>query len=202
MLVKFLPYGKKIKLVRVFGYLLRQVALHGRKRGLKVGDSLSVSLIQVGSKPVEKSITSPIVFPCFSYKEQGFVHIALASWYDSTMMISWYHKQQFEIVSNLPTILVMRCNSLNIWTICIFHEIVGKLPTICNQWSIELIKVAHVLQVGWRKSLYSGHFILQVLTEILVEARAISIWILLGFDISSQLPIEVQQIAIGGTWRF
>lgn len=79
MLVKFLPYGKKIKLVRVFGYLLRQVALHGRKRGLKVGDSLSVSLIQVGSKPVEKSITSPIVFPCFSKGEQGFVHIALAS---------------------------------------------------------------------------------------------------------------------------
>ena len=45
------------------------------------------------------------------------------------------------------------------------------------------------------------HFVLQILTEIFVKSRAISISILLSFNVSSQLLIEVQQVAISGKER-
>lgn len=72
-----------------FGYLLRQVTLYGRKRGLEVGDCFAVTLIKVGIKPVEKSVTSPIVLPGLSYEKQGFVHIILAFVDDTLMMKPW-----------------------------------------------------------------------------------------------------------------
>ena len=70
---------KEIQLIRVFGYLLRQVALYGRERGLEISDSLAIALVLVSVKPIEKSVTPPIVLPSLSDKEQGFIHITLAS---------------------------------------------------------------------------------------------------------------------------
>lgn len=83
--------------------------------------------------------------------------------------------------------MLVGCNLLNINGYCAISEFVRKLLTICSQWSIELIKIAHVLQVGWRESLHPRHFILQVLTEILVKARTIIVGVLLSFNVSSQL---------------
>ena len=62
-------------------------------------------------------------------------------------------------------------------------------------------KSSYVLQVSWWESLHPWHFVLQILTEIFVKSRAISISILLSFNVSSQLLIEVQQVAIGGKER-
>ena len=89
MLIKFLPQIKEVQVIWIFGYLLRQVALYGRKRGLEVGDCFAVTLVKVGIKPVEKSVTSPIVLPSLSYEEQGFVHIILAFVDDTLMMKPW-----------------------------------------------------------------------------------------------------------------
>ena len=92
MLIKFLPQIKEVQVIWIFGYLLRQVALYGRKRGLEVGDCFAVTLVKVGIKPVEKSVTSPIVLPSLSYEEQGFVHIILA-FVDDTLMMKPLNKE-------------------------------------------------------------------------------------------------------------
>ena len=94
-------------------------------------------------KPVEQSITFPIVLPSLSHKEQSFIHITLAPVYDATMMVPWNREQLLEIVRSLRT--------------------------ICLQWSIEFIKIAHILQVSWRESFHPRHLMLEVQTEILVE---------------------------------
>ena len=60
-----------------FGYLLRQVTMYGRKRGLEVGDCFAVTLIKVGIKPVEKSVTSPIVLQVFLTKNKALGMLSL-----------------------------------------------------------------------------------------------------------------------------
>ena len=74
---------------------------------MEVCDGFAVTLIKVGIKPVEKSVTSPIVLPSLSYEEQGFVHIALAFVDDTAMMIPRNEKKHLEIVRSLRTIFVL-----------------------------------------------------------------------------------------------
>ena len=89
MLIKFLPQIKEVQVIWIFGYLLRQVALYGRKRGLEVGDCFAVTLVKVGIKPVEKCITPPVILPGLSYEKQGFRHVVLALVDDTLMMKPW-----------------------------------------------------------------------------------------------------------------
>lgn len=100
---------------------------------MEVCDGFAVTLIKVGIKPVEKSVTSPIVLLSLSYEEQGFVHIALTFIDDTAMMIPRNGKKHLEIVYRLLTILLVDCNLLNINDYCAICEFVRKLRTICQQ---------------------------------------------------------------------
>ena len=63
----------------------------------------------------------------------------------------------------------MTYSMLIISTMQFVYKIVRSLRTICLQWSIEFIKIAHILQVSWRESFHSKYLMLEVQTEILVE---------------------------------
>lgn len=111
-------------------------------------------------KPIEESITSPIVLPSLSHKEQSFIHITLAPVYDATMMVPWNREQLLEIVRSLRINSHTTYSILIISTIQFVYKIVRSLRTICLQWSIEFIKIAHILQVSWRESFHPRHLML------------------------------------------
>ena len=81
---------------------------------MEVCDGFAVTLIKVGIKPVEKSVTSPIVLPSLSYEEQGFVHIILAFVDDTAMMVPRNREQQIEIINRLLTFFKLFRNLRNI----------------------------------------------------------------------------------------
>ena len=79
-------------------------------------------------------------------------------------MLHW-----LQIVSKLLTILKRTCIKLIFNQLQNKTKIVRSLRTICLQWSIEFIKIAHILQVSWRESFHPKYLMLEVQTEILVE---------------------------------
>jgi hypothetical protein len=63
---------QKIKVVRIFNQLLRQVRLRSRKRRRKIGDRLAFALVQTAFDLVGQDIATPVVLNGLIYVVERF----------------------------------------------------------------------------------------------------------------------------------